>query len=323
MKWQIKATGLAMAVLTCGSAWADGRSAAHNLFANLARTRSTLSINEATAMVGPTLVRGIYALSNQQGRFVGFTNEAGTLFGDSRGFNVVSANGAQPRPIALDEVADLRTEVVGAIDYEKLPKITMGDGGNRRLVMFSSVDCPYCKNFEDAMRKHGGAVNSTIYVVPSALQKIGQGGAQQWQAVSRIWCAEDAGDAWRGFWATRTIPAARQCRFADPRVAETADQQLKDILQAVGVRVVASPQIVREDGVVITNKPDMSASYIAATFGPDAAPPASQRPARWLSAGAEDSFRAQAVGAAQMPSAAPQKHRFSLDDAKKLKELLK
>lgn len=282
MKWPTKALVLLLAALVSSPVLADGRSAVHNLLSNLARSRASISVNENTTVVGLTLVRGIYSLTSKQGRFVGFTNESGTLFGDSRGFTFVAPNGAQPRPLSLGEITDLRKEVTAAIDYDKLPKIIHGNGGGRRLVMFSAVDCPFCKAFEDTMRKHAADLNSTIYVVPSSLQKISQGGARQWQAVSRIWCADDAGAAWQGFWASRAIPEPRQCRFSDPQAAELAEQQLRDILMAVGVRVAGAPQFVREDGAIIVNKLDMNSSYIAATFGPAGAPQPDAKSARWL-----------------------------------------
>lgn len=329
MKIKHALIGLLSGCVLSGSVLADGRSAVHNLFGNLARARASLSVNEATAMVSPTLVKGMYAIANQQGRFIGFTNESGTLFGDSRGFNTLS-NGSQPRPLALDELADLRAEVVAAIDFDKLPKVSFGDGGTRRLVMFSAVDCPFCKGFEDNIKKHASGLNSTIYVVPSSLQKIAQGGLQQWQAVSRIWCADDAGAAWQTYWATHNLPQAKQCRFADPRIAEMADQQLKDILLAVGVRIVGTPQTIREDGSVIVNKPNMDHAYVAATFGPAGAPLASQKPARWLAA-ADDSFQMQPVGGPsygqpiqmqQQPQPQQPRQQFGLNDAMNLKRLL-
>jgi hypothetical protein len=277
-------------------------------------------------MVAPTLVRGVYAISNQQGRFVGFTNEAGTLFGDSRGFSILSTNGAQPRPLTLDEIADLRPEVVAAIDYDKLPKVVHGDGGGRHLLLFSAVDCPACKGFEDTLRKFDDSVNTTFYVVPSSLQEIAKGGLQPWQAVSRIWCAEDSGAAWQAFWASRSIPQPRQCRFADPRTAELVRQQLRDILQAIGIRIVGTPQIVREDGTIVRNKSDVDVTYTNSVFGPAGMPQANARPARWLLASADESFQMQSVGAQSANAANPpqptqqQNGKVGINDA--LKKLL-
>jgi hypothetical protein len=334
MKWQIKLVGMFLAASASITAFADGRSAAHNLFTNLSRAHASLSVNEGTALVGPTLVKGIYSLSNQQGRFIGFTNEAGTIFGDSRGFNVLSPNGAQPRQMALDEANDLRAEVLSAVEYEKLAKVTIGDGGGRRLLMFSAVDCPFCKGFEDALRKNSKGLDTTIYVVPSSLQAISQGGYQQWQAVSRIWCADNPGAAWQAYWASHAVPAPTQCRFADPRVAENADQQLKDILQAVGLRIVGTPQLIREDAAIVGNKPAMDAAYIKATFGPAGAPQVASKPARWLFASSDDSFQMQPVGAAPVAQPVPQpvqaqqqaqsqqqRQKFTVNDAMNIKKL--
>jgi hypothetical protein len=289
--------GFLLAVLAAGTAFADGRSAAHNLFVNLARAHASLSVNETTALVSPTLVKGIYSLSNQQRQFVGFTNESGTIFGDFRGFNVVPSNGAQPHPMPLDQVNDLREEVIASIDYDKLPKVTHGNGGGRRLVMFSAVDCPPCKVFESSMSKYDAGLDSTFYVVPSSLQKINQGGFRQWQAVSRIWCADDPGAAWQMYWDTHSIPQARQCRFADPRIAEMAAQQLSEILRAVGVSVTGTPKIVREDGTLIRIEADMDSGFILTSFGPSSAPPPRNlKPMHWLTASADDNFQTQSVG---------------------------
>lgn len=145
--------------------------------------------------------------------------------------------------------------------------------------------------------------------VPSS-QQIAQGGSQKWQTVSRIRCADDPGTAWQAFWSSRSAPQARQCRFADPRVAETADQQLNDILQAVDVRIVGTPPILREDGGGVPNKPDMGQGYVSATFGPAGAPSGSVKPLRWLTASAGDSFKTQPVGAS-----AQQKPHVGINDA--------
>lgn len=284
MKWHTQATGLLFVAFASTPAFADGHSAVHNLFSNLTRARASLNVDEASVRVSPTLVRGVYSLANPQGGFIGFTNESGTLFGDYRGLNVVSTSGARPRPLNPAENAEVRAEVVAAIDYDKLPKLSFGNGGGRRLLMFSAVDCPACKVFEDGMRRNAAGLNSTIYVVPSSLQPISQGGSKSWQTVSRLWCADDAGTAWRSFWATRDVPQSRQCQFAEPRAAEASEQQLKEILRAVGVKVDGTPQIVREDGSLIADVPNLSPSYVSATFGPAGVPQPSMKPMRWLTA---------------------------------------
>lgn len=288
MNRRIKSIALLIGGLAFNSAFADARSAVHNLFSNLARSNAHLGVTEKTAIATPTLVRGIYRMSNQQGQFAGYINESGTLFGDYRGLNVVPTNGARLRALTAAENAEVRAEVLASIEYEKLPKLAFGDGGNRRLLIFSAVDCPSCKVFEDGMRKYGASLNSTFYVVPSSLQSIAQGGGKTWQTVSQIWCAPDAGAAWKSFWASRSVPQPRQCQFAEPSVAESADQQLKEILRSVGIQIDGTPQIVREDGSFIADVPNLSPSYVAATFGPTGAPRQMAGSMRWLLGSAEE-----------------------------------
>lgn len=295
MKWHVKAIAVTLATLVSGTALADGRSAVHNLFANMGRAGASFQgVNERDVLVSPTLVKGIYMLTNRQGGFVTFTNEAGTLTGDSRRFEFMSPTGAAPRPLTPDEVNALRAEVMSAIDYEKLPKVTYGNGGGRRLVMFSAIDCGYCKRFEDEMRKQARGLDSTLYVVPSSLQPISKGGLQPWQTVSRLWCAEDGGTAWRAFWTAQTVPQPRQCAFADPETAQLAKVRLTDILSAVGVHVRGTPTVVREDGVVMRNQTDMSTAYIVSAFGSASAPAPSNPAPNWL-ASVDSGFQAQAV----------------------------
>lgn len=284
MKWKYGVFGLLMAALASSPTWADGSSSAHNLFANLARANKSVGLNDSTAVVSSTWVRGMYAISNQQGAFVGYVNEAGTLLGDSRGFNVVSTSGAPPRPMTLDEVAELRAEVMNGIDYEKLVKVPYGDGGRRKIILFTSIDCPVCKNLEEAFQKHKNGMNTTFYVVPSSLQKISNGGLQAWQAVSRIWCAEDNGAAWTAFWASRALPQPRQCQFSEPRTAETAFGALTDILKSVNIKRNGVPAFIREDGVLLSK----GSSEFEALFHPVAKPQINQKPARWLVASTDN-----------------------------------
>lgn len=325
MKWHTKALAVTLATLVSGTALADGRSAAHNLFTNMSKSgMSFRSVNESDVLVTPTLVKGIYSLMTRQGGFVTFTNEAGTLTGDSRSFEVMSMNGTGRRPLTPDEVKALRAEVMAAIDYEKLPKVTYGNGGGRRLVMFSAIDCGYCKLFEEEMRRQARGLDSTIYVVPSSLQPIPKGGLQQWQTVSRLWCAEDGGTAWRAFWASRTVPPPRQCAFADPQTAQLAERRLNDILNAVGAGVHGTPTVVREDGVVLRNETNMSTAYIVSTFGAASAPSPGNPAPNWL-ASVDSGFQPQVVdgqpAAPQDGQPAQRNGKVNLIEALNLKKL--
>lgn len=278
---------IATALLISTHALADGRSAAQNLFANLNRSRQEIGENASSTFVAPTLVRGMYALSDAAGKFVGFTNEAGSLFGDSRGFIGLSAGGSKFVPLTPDQTADLRREVAANIDRDKLITVRYGEE-KTRLFMFSAIDCPHCKKLEDQLRKAGDNENTTFYVTPASLQSTtdGAAGRQQWQRVASIWCAADPAHAWKTYWATGATPTARACSFSDAKIAEIAQERLLGILKGVGVAVHGTPAYIREDGLLLNKK----------TLG---LPLEVAKPAYWLT-GADghstDDFRPQRVG---------------------------
>lgn len=278
---------IATALLLSTHALADGRSAAQNLFANLNSSRQEIGENASSTFVAPTLVRGMYALSDAAGKFVGFTNEAGTLFGDSRGFIGLSTGGSKFLPLTPDQTADLRREVAANIDRDKLITVRYGQE-KTRLFMFSAIDCPHCKKLEDQLRKAGDNENTTFYVIPSSLQSTSDGaaGRQQWQRVASIWCAADPAHAWQTYWATGATPTARACSFSDAKIAEHAQERLWGILKGVGVAVHGTPAYIREDGLLLNKK----------TLG---LPLEGAKPAYWLT-GADghsaDDFRPLRVG---------------------------
>nr|WP_297353612.1 thioredoxin fold domain-containing protein [uncultured Caldimonas sp.] len=304
------------ALLGSLGAQAGGQDAIQNLFNNLARAKASVGVTADATVSAPTPVKGIYAVTDRQGRFIGYTNEAGTLFGDSRGFNVLSPNGAQPRPITAEETAQLRVEIMNSIDYDRLVKVTYGDGGGRRILLFSAVDCPHCKTFEDGMRGVSQQVNTTFYVVPSALQPLNKGGAQTWQVATRIWCAEDPGEAWLSFWEKRAVPAQRKCHL-QPKTSELLDRQIKDLLQAAGMRISGTPRLIAEDGTRVLIRSKLDAAFVEATYGPTGRPSTSLDAPRWLASGGEASAAVQSTEEASDGSG----QKVNLGDA--LKKLFK
>ena len=255
-----RAAGVAALLMAAaGPALADGRTAVSNLVANAARARINLGMTANTVKAAPSLVRGMYVITDGQGKFSGFVNEAGTLYGDPTGMRVFSPSGAPHRPMTPQEIAGLRAEVMAGIDYDKLVKVSYGDGGGRHMLMFSALDCQYCKMFEEYFKVLGRTNNTTFYVVPSSLRAGNDGGEAVWRGVSQIWCDSNNGEAWKRYWATKELPPQRQCAF-DPATAETAGRYLKGILQVIGTRIDGVPTIVREDGVLI--KPADLKSYL-------------------------------------------------------------
>ncbi|HEY1089858.1 MAG TPA: thioredoxin fold domain-containing protein, partial [Burkholderiaceae bacterium] len=271
---------VALSLVLVGSAWADTDAAARRLFAQLAQARLQVPVSAATARVTPTLVNHLYALADTQGRALGYFNEAGTLWLDARGAQALEGKGA--RALNAEEVVALRVELMAQLRLDALVKLVYGNGGGRRVLMFSALDCPYCRRFEDTLSFVGDELNTTFYIVPSSLLPIADGGLATWQKVARIWCAENGGNAWQGFWSQGSIPSARSCEFADPQVAEKTNQQVREILRAVGVRISAVPQFVREDGVALRVGAKMELSDLETLFGAKGRPALSERVGRWL-----------------------------------------
>ncbi|MFT3777313.1 MAG: thioredoxin fold domain-containing protein [Ottowia sp.] len=247
-RMKMRALILAMAVYAAGAVQADGPAAARNLFNHLAAGGQDIGMKMADAYVAPTLVRGMYVVSTAQGRFVGYTNEAGTLFGDSRGFSGRPEGAAIFAPLAPDQAAQLRREIAAHIDKSQLISVRYGNGATE-LFLFSAIDCPHCKELEDKLRG-AKSENIAFYVVPSSLRHMNQPqGRQQWQKVAAIWCATDPARAWKTYWATGSVPAGGACPFSDPKAAERAQDYLWGMLKGVGVKLTGTPAFVRPDGL--------------------------------------------------------------------------
>lgn len=293
---------------------ADALTARQNFFINLARAGSSLGVNEAATRTQPTLIRGMYVLTTADGKFMGFINEPGTLFGDFRGLNVFSPKGGPQRPLSREEAAGLRAEIMASFDYDQLIKITHGDGGGRRLLMLSAIDCPYCKKLEDTFRESKKPVDTTFYVLPSSLQPIDKGGMQPWQAVSRIWCAENNASAWNGYWKDKKLPAQRECAF-DAQNAAKQRRYVVEILRATGLDIHGTPAIVREDGSIVPLSTYSDPTTRAATYGPAGNPQLQVTP-HWLASAAADAGSDAAVAASTAPAAGQQSTgKVNLKDA--------
>ena len=319
---------LAAMLAAAAPAHADGQAAVHNLFGNLQRAGLGIGLTEKDVRVEPTLIRGMYAMFDRSGGFAGYINEAGTLRGDYTGMKVMPARaGETMRQMTPAEVIEWRGEVMNAIAYDKLIKVTYGDGGGRKLILLSAVDCGFCQRFEQEFAKYGNKVNTTFYVLPSGLKKIDAGGMAQWQTVSKIWCADDNAAAWKTYWSTLKAPAqSRQCAF-DPKTADAQRTYLTEILRVAGAPVRGTPSMVREDGTVINNHLNMDAAYMNQAFGRDSVAQVPADAQRWLVAGApqladeaapgQQAAQQAAQQSAQQPASQQGPKKIKLNDALK------
>ena len=108
--------------------------------------------------------------------------------------------------------------------------------GERKLVVFSDADCPFCHKLEQEM---AGLDNVTIYTFLFPIDQLHPEAAQKSR---QIWCAPDRTKAWDEFFASGKVPDNKgEC--SNP-VAAT---------QALGqkLRIQATPTMILADGSLL------------------------------------------------------------------------
>ena len=97
-----------------------------------------------------------------------------------------------------------RLNQLQAIKWSELPlansiKVVKGNGA-RKLVVFSDVDCPYCRKFEAELSK---VDNITVYTFLYPIEGLHPKAVQ---ASKQIWCAPDRNKAWDAYITRGTVP---------------------------------------------------------------------------------------------------------------------
>jgi thiol:disulfide interchange protein DsbC len=133
-----------------------------------------------------------------------------------------------------------RLNKLQAIKWDTLPLNnalkTVKGKGERKLVVFSDVDCPYCRKFEAELAK---VDNITVYTF---LYPIAGLHPKAVQTSKQIWCAPDRNKAWDDYITRGSVPA-NDGKCANPVDATiTLGNQLKvsgtpTLVFANGVRV--------------------------------------------------------------------------------------
>ena len=120
---------------------------------------------------------------------------------------------ANAQYIFLGDVIDIKNRVnltqgrlstLNTVPLNQLPlnnalKIVKGKG-ERKLVVFSDADCPFCRKFEDELKK---VDNITVYTFLFPIEGLHPKAVQ----ISRqIWCAPDKNKAWDDYMSSGKIP---------------------------------------------------------------------------------------------------------------------
>jgi thiol:disulfide interchange protein DsbC len=154
---------------------------------------------------------------------------------------------AKAQYLFVGDVVDLKTRTsltqqrlakLQAVKWETLPLQnalkTVKGRGERKLVVFSDVDCPYCRKFEAELAK---VDNITVYTF---LYPIAGLHPKAVQTSKQIWCAPDRNKAWDEYITRGTVPAN------DGKCANPVDDTIRLGNQ---LKVNGTPTLVFANGV--------------------------------------------------------------------------
>lgn len=132
------------------------------------------------------------------------------------------AEGRLVDPKNKKDVTGERLEELTKIDFNSLPldqaiKVVKGNG-SRKLVVFSDVDCPYCKRLEQNELSNINDV--TIYTFLYPIEQLHPDAANKSKS---IWCASNRVKAWNDWIFNNKLPASSaNCEVPLEKVGELA-----------------------------------------------------------------------------------------------------
>jgi thiol:disulfide interchange protein DsbC len=149
-----------------------------------------------------------------------------------------------------------RLNQLQAVKWEVFPlksalKTVKGNGA-RKLVLFSDVDCPYCRKFEAELAK---VDNLTVYTFLYPIEGLHPKAVQ---TSKQIWCAPDRNKAWDDYIARGSVPN-NDGKCANPVEATIAlGNQLKvsgtpTLFFANGVRLPGMVPAAKLEQLLVTN----------------------------------------------------------------------
>jgi thiol:disulfide interchange protein DsbC len=136
------------------------------------------------------------------------------------------------------DVTGERMEELTKVDFNSLPldqaiKVIKGNG-SRKLVVFSDVDCPFCKRLEQ--KELANIDNVTVYTFLYPIESLHPDAANKSKS---IWCAPNRVKAWNDWVFNNKLPAAAtNCDVPLEKVGELARK----------VGVSSTPTLIFSDG---------------------------------------------------------------------------
>lgn len=148
------------------------------------------------------------------------------------------AEGRLVDPKSKKDVTGERLEELTKIDFNSLPlekaiKVVKGNG-SRKLVVFSDVDCPYCKQLE---RKELSNISDvTIYTFLYPIDQLHPDAANKSKT---IWCSSNRPKAWNDWIINNQLPSSSgNC--------EVPLEQVGELARKIGV--TSTPTLIFSDG---------------------------------------------------------------------------
>jgi thiol:disulfide interchange protein DsbC len=148
------------------------------------------------------------------------------------------AEGRLVDPKTKKDITGERMEELTKIDFSSLPldqaiKVVKGNG-SRKLVVFSDVDCPYCKRLEQ-----NELTNITDVTIYTFLYPIAQLHPDSAAKSKSIWCASNRVKAWEDWILNNQLPKATgNCEVPLEKIGELARK----------IGVTSTPTLIFADG---------------------------------------------------------------------------
>ena len=148
------------------------------------------------------------------------------------------AEGRLVDPKTKKDITGERMEELTKIDFSSLPleqaiKVVKGNG-SRKLVVFSDVDCPYCKRLEQ--NELTNVTDVTIYTFLYPIEQLHPDAAAKSKL---IWCANNRVKAWEDWIFNNQLPKASG-------TCEVPLEKIGQLARKIGV--TSTPTLIFADG---------------------------------------------------------------------------
>lgn len=148
------------------------------------------------------------------------------------------AEGRLVDPKTKKDITGERMEELTKIDFSSLPleqaiKVVKGNG-SRKLVVFSDVDCPYCKRLEQ--NELTNITDVTVYTFLYPIEQLHPDAAAKSKL---IWCANNRVKAWEDWIFNNQLPKANG-------TCEVPLEKIGQLARKVGV--TSTPTLIFADG---------------------------------------------------------------------------